>query len=111
MQIGHRTCVLVLMTQESLPTDELLLERVRERVSKRSLPGHVPRSILVSRGAGAVCAVCDGQIPDGDAVYELEFESGQSVRRIHLHHRCYLIWDSAYVQRGAQAVRPAGSAP
>ena len=93
------------MTKESLPTDELLLERVRERVSKRRLPGHVPRSILVSRAAGAVCAVCDGQIPDSDLAYELEFESEQSVRRIHLHHRCYLIWDSEYVERGATAVR------
>jgi hypothetical protein len=99
------------MTQESLLTRELLLERVHERVSKQRLPAGVPRSILVSRAAEAACAVCDRKIPDSDPAYELEFETEQSVRRVHLHHRCYLVWESEYVEREAAAVRTGDSAP
>jgi hypothetical protein len=80
------------MTQESLPDDGHLLVCVRERVSQGRLPGDLPRSILVTRAAGAVCDLCDEKIPDEAPAYEIEFHP--QLRRIHLHSRCYQAWDS-----------------
>jgi hypothetical protein len=89
------------MKQENPFTDEIVLKRVRERVSQKRLPCDVPRSILVTRGTGAACAVCDEPIPETEAAHELEFDVPGSVRRIHLHPRCYLFWDSECLERRA----------
>jgi hypothetical protein len=98
-----------LMTQESVPSDERLLVCVRERVSQGRLPRDVPRSILVTRTAEAVCDLCDEKISDEAAAYEIEFHS--QVRLIHLHSRCYLVWDSECLEPRRQSESAASENP
>jgi hypothetical protein len=94
------------MTQETLLTEELLLERVRERVAQQRVPCEVPRSILVTRGEGFVCDVCDARVANEEPAYELEFGSAGGTRTIRLHHRCYIAWESHCLDRRVLDERP-----
>jgi hypothetical protein len=95
---GHLTCSLPRMKQDRPFTDDIV-KLIRERVSQKRLPCDVPRSILLTHGIGAVCVVCDEPIPETEAAHELEFEVQGSVQRVHLHRRCYLVWDSECLER------------
>jgi hypothetical protein len=93
---------------QSSRDDQAVIQRVRERIARGALPRGVPRSILVTRLTEEACAACDETIADSDAAYELEFSDERHVRKVHLHRRCYLLWDSECLERHSSAGGTAG---
>ena len=70
-----------------------LFARVRERISKGTLPNIAPATVGAGSGSRAPCSLCGATIEPDDIEYE--FLSGDDGVMYRFHIRCHAIWPLA----------------